>query len=277
MMVSAEEFKKQKNKSITLLGMSGVGKTHLAKLIGQEGGWFHFSGDYRIGAAHLKDAIIANIANKMKRDSWLKTLLDNQSISVNSQVSFDNLEPISAFLGKVGNPEEGGLPLAEFIRRQSLFFEAEKKTMYEVPDFINRSQSEGFSHFINDAGGSLCELEDPGLFRLLSEKSLIIYIQTNKENERILIERAKTRPKPMYYNSHFFEKSINAYLAEKGLDYVAQVSPDDFVSWVFPKLIEDRLQKYTMIAKKYGCTIQSDDLHNCRSANDVINLISSAL
>jgi len=222
-MISAEEFKKQKNKCITLLGMSGVGKTRLAKLIGEEGDWFHFSGDYRIGATHLKDDIIANIANKMKTDSWLKKLLDNQSISVNSQVTFDNLEPISAFLGKVGNPEEGGLPIDEFIRRQNLFFEAEKKTMYEVPEFINRSQSEGFSHFINDAGGSLCELEDPKLYKTLSEKSLIVYIQTNKENERILIERAKTRPKPMYYNSRFFENSINTYLSENSLDYAAQV------------------------------------------------------
>jgi len=126
-MISAEEFKKLKNKSITLLGMSGVGKTHLAKLIGEEGDWFHFSGDYRIGAAHLKEAIIANISDKMKSDNWLRRLLDNQSISINSQVSFDNLEPISAFLGKVGNPEEGGLPIGEFIRRQDLFFEAEKK------------------------------------------------------------------------------------------------------------------------------------------------------
>ena len=276
-MITAEEFKKQKNKCITLLGMSGVGKTRLAKLIGEEGDWFHFSGDYRIGATHLKDDIIANIANKMKTDSWLKKLLDNQSISVNSQVTFDNLEPISAFLGKVGNPEEGGLPIDEFIRRQNLFFEAEKKTMYEVPEFINRSQSEGFSHFINDAGGSLCELEDPKLYKTLSEKSLIVYIQTNKENERILIERAKTRPKPMYYSSRFFGSSINTYLAENSLDYAAQVSPDDFVSWVFPRLIEDRLKKYTAIANKYGCTIQSDDLHNCNSSNDVINLISSAL
>jgi len=276
-MISAEEFKKQKNKCITLLGMSGVGKTRLAKLIGEEGDWFHFSGDYRIGATHLKDDIIANIANKMKTDSWLKKLLDNQSISVNSQVTFDNLEPISAFLGKVGNPEEGGLPIDEFIRRQNLFFEAEKKTMYEVPEFINRSQSEGFSHFINDAGGSLCELEDPKLYKTLSENSLIVYIQTNKENERILIKRAKTRPKPMYYNSRFFENSINTYLSENSLDYAAQVSPDDFVSWVFPRLIEDRLKKYAAIANKYGCTIQSDDLHNCNSSNDVINLISNAL
>ena len=42
-MISAKDFLANKNKRITLLGMSGVGKTHLAKLIGEEGGWFHFS------------------------------------------------------------------------------------------------------------------------------------------------------------------------------------------------------------------------------------------
>ena len=52
--MSAKDFLEAKNKRITLLGMSGVGKTHLAKLIGEEGDWFHFSGDYRIGAKHLK-------------------------------------------------------------------------------------------------------------------------------------------------------------------------------------------------------------------------------
>jgi len=276
-MILAKDFLEAKNKRITLLGMSGVGKTHLAKLIGEEGDWFHFSGDYRIGAKHLKEEIIANIANKMSSNNWLKALLENKSISVNSQVTFDNLEPISAFLGKVGNPEEGGLPISEFIRRQSLFFEAEKKTMYEVPEFIAKSQAKGFSHFINDAGGSLCELEDPKLFKLLSANTLIIYIKTSKENEHALIKRAKENPKPMYYNPVFFQRSIKNYLTENNLEYAAEISPDSFVSWVFPKLIEDRLKKYSKIANKYGCTIQSDELHGCSSANDVIDLISSAL
>jgi len=276
-MILAKDFLEAKNKRITLLGMSGVGKTHLAKLIGEEGDWFHFSGDYRIGAKHLKEEIIANIANKMSSNNWLKALLENKSISVNSQVTFDNLEPISAFLGKVGNPEEGGLPISEFIRRQSLFFEAEKKTMYEVPEFIAKSQAKGFSHFINDACGSLCELEDPKLFKLLSANTLIIYIKTSKENEHALIKRAKENPKPMYYNPVFFQCSIKNYLTENNLEYAAEISPDSFVSWVFPKLIEDRLKKYSKIANKYGCTIQSDELHGCSSANDVIDLISSAL
>ena len=277
MITSADQFKNEKNKRLTLLGMSGVGKTRLAKLIGEEGGWFHFSGDYRIGATHLKDAIIDNIALKMKQDSWLKPLLENNSISVNSQVTFDNLEPISTFLGKVGNPEEGGLPIDEFIRRQSLFLEAEVKAMYEVPRFINQSQKEGYAHFINDAGGSLCELDDEKLYKILSEKTLIVYIKTSKETERKLIDRAKKQPKPVYYNPNFFEKSLQSYLKENNLIYAAQVNPDAFVGWVFPKLVADRLKKYESLASKYGCTIKSDELHDCGSAKDVINLISNAL
>ena len=42
MINSADQFKNEENKRLTLLGMSGVGKTRLAKLIGEEGGWFHF-------------------------------------------------------------------------------------------------------------------------------------------------------------------------------------------------------------------------------------------
>jgi len=277
MIKSAKQFINQKNKRLTLLGMSGVGKTHLAKLIGEEGDWFHFSGDYRIGATHLKEAIISNIANKMKKDSWLKPLLENNSISINSQVTFDNLEPLSTFLGKVGNPEEGGLPLEEFVHRQSLFLEAEKKTMYEVPHFINKSLKDGYDHFINDAGGSLCELEDSKIYELLSEKTLIIYIKTNRENEKLLIDRAKSQPKPMYYNPRFFEEAFHFYLKENSLAYSAQINPNAFVSWVFPKLVADRLKKYSSLADQYGCTIESDAVHNCSSAKDVLNLISSAL
>jgi len=64
MKLTAKEFRSEKNKRLTLLGMSGVGKTHLAKLIGENGGWYHFSSDYHIGATYLKNEIINNIAKK---------------------------------------------------------------------------------------------------------------------------------------------------------------------------------------------------------------------
>ena len=48
MKFTIDEFRAWKNKSVTLLGMSGVGKTHLSMLL-RSHHWFHYSGDYRIG------------------------------------------------------------------------------------------------------------------------------------------------------------------------------------------------------------------------------------
>ena len=227
--------------------------------------------------SYLKDEIINNITQKMKKDPWLQNLLDNQSISVNSQVTFDNLEPISAFLGKVGNPEEGGLAIDEFIRRQRLFLEAEIKAMYDVPSFIKQSQKSGYDNFINDAGGSLCELGDKKLYQLLAKNTLVVYIKTDKKAEKLLVERSKNQPKPVYYHPDFFAAALSSYLEKNRFDYVAQINPDAFVRWVFPRLVEDRLGKYQALANQYGYTIKSDDLYECRSADDVVNLIAGAL
>jgi shikimate kinase len=277
MKLDKAQFRALENKSITLLGMSGVGKTHLAKLIGESGNWFHFSGDYRIGATHLKDEIVDNISFKMKKDPWLQKLLNNQSISINSRVTFDNLEPISAFLGKAGNPEEGGLPIDEFVRRQALFMVAETKAMYDVPVFIQKALNQGFDHFINDAGGSLCELDDNGAYQILAKHTMILYIKTSSANEKTLIERAQKHPKPLYYQTEFLHSALNDYLNENKLSYVAQIDPDAFVRWVFPRLVANRLPKYQAIADQYGYTINSDDLYQCKTADDVFNLIDEAL
>ena len=42
----------------------------------------------------------------------------------------------------------------------------------------------------------------------------------------------------------------------------------------FQELIEDRLSKYQALADQYGYTIKIDDLYQCHSADDVINLIA---
>ena len=49
-------FWKSPRKAITLLGMSGVGKTTLASRLPRQT-WFHYSGDYRIGTRYLDEPI----------------------------------------------------------------------------------------------------------------------------------------------------------------------------------------------------------------------------
>jgi shikimate kinase len=276
MKLSAKEFSKSKHKRLTLLGMSGVGKTHLSKLLGLDDKWYHYSGDYRIGAEYLNDAILSNIKQKIQQDERLAELLNNDSIKIKNHITFDNLSSVSSFLGKVGNPEQGGLPIDEFMRRQALFQTAESMTMLDVPKFIEKSKQE-FNHFINDAGGSLCELDDKKVYKTLSEHTLILYIRASKANESALIERAQTHPKPLYYQANFLKQQLDFYLQENQLTYVAQINPDEFVRWIFPRLLAHRKPKYEAIATQYGCTIDSENLYQCKNANEVLELIYEAL
>lgn len=273
MKLSAEAFKNSKQKCLTLLGMSGVGKTHLAKLLSKEGQCFHYSGDYRIGAQYLNNAILENIKSRVKQDEWLKELLDNESISIQNHITFDNLSCVSAFLGKVGNPEKHGLPIDEFTHRQTLFNHAETQAMLDVESFIQKTQSQGIDNFINDAGGSLCELDDDNVYQSLAKHTVILYIRASKVNESTLIKRAQTHPKPLYYQAEFLQQQLDIYLQENQLTYVAQINPDDFVRWIFPHLLEHRKPKYEQIAQKYGYTIDSEDLYQCKNANEVFSLI----
>lgn len=277
MKLSTEQFRKAKNKRLTLLGMSGVGKTHLSKLLGQQDKWYHYSGDYRIGAKYLNHKILDNIKNKLAQQAWFAELLDNDSITLENRITFDNLSSVSAYLGKLGNPNQGGLPIDEFSSRQSLHKQAEINTMLDVPKFIDKSLSQGFDHFINDAGGSLCELDNNSVYETLAEHTLILYIRASKNNESALIERAVTHPKPLYYQADFLSKQLGVYLQENNLTYVAQIDPDAFVGWIFPRLLAHRKPKYEAIAKQYGYTIDSEDLYQCQSADEIFELIYGAL
>lgn len=277
MSYSAKTFKQSKNKRLTLLGMSGVGKTHLAKLLGQTSKWFHYSSDYRIGAAYLNQPVLDNIKNRIRKDAWLRTLLDNDAIAVENKISFDNLSSVSAFLGQLGNPELGGLPIAEFVRRQALHNQAETNAMLDVPLFIDKATKRGFDHFINDVGGSLCELNDEKIYQTLAKHTIIIYIKASKTNQDALIKRAQSHPKPLYYHPDFLTQQLKIYLKQHHITYVAQIAPNDFARWIFPKLLAHRTPKYEAIANKYGYTIDSEALYDCKNADQVLQLIQQAL
>ncbi|MGD8925402.1 MAG: ATPase [Thioalkalispiraceae bacterium] len=277
MKLGIEEFRNWEHKSITLLGMSGVGKTRLAAMLRQHN-WFHYSGDYRIGTRYLDEPILDNIKQKMMQIPFLRDLLRNDSIYIANNITVDNLQPVSSFLGKLGNPELDGLPLEEFKRRQALHHDAEIAAMRDVPAFIQKAQTiYGYKHFINDAGGSVCELDDPETLALLAEHTLLIYIKATEQDEQELIRRAESDPKPLYYREAFLDEQLEAYLKEKQLNYVAMIDPDDFVRWVFPKLFKSRIPRYEKIAEQYGYTIHTTDLWKVETEQQFLTLIENAL
>ncbi len=277
MKLSGREFKAWDRKAITLLGMSGVGKTRLACML-RTHHWFHYSSDYRIGTRYLDESILDNIKQKLMHISFLKDLMRSDSLRVSNNITVDNLKPVSMFLGKLGDPEQDGLSFPEFKRRQELHRQAEISAMKDVPEFIDKAHHVyGYEHIVNDAGGSLCELDDAEVFDILSAHTLVIYIKASKVDEEELVKRAEHSPKPLYYRESFLDEQLTTYMSEKKLEYVALINPDDFVKWIFPKLFYSRLPRYKAIAEQYGYTITTEEIATVYNEEDFIELVSMVL
>ncbi len=275
--MSCDQFRQWPNKAVTLLGMSGVGKTTLAATLPRYT-WFHYSGDYRIGTRYLGEAILDNIKRQAMQVPFLRDLLRTDSIYICNNITFDNLDPISTFLGKIGNPELGGLNVDEFKRRQQLHRSAEIGAMRDVGLFIKKAQAiYGYPHFLNDAGGSVCSLSDNEVWHTLSQKTLVLYLRASKSMEQSLIDRALVLPKPMYYDENFLDESLSLYLKENNLDDSNSIVPDKFVQWIFPRLIEYRKPLYEAITERYGYSVDAEEIFDLENENDFIELVCRAI
>jgi len=277
MRMSAKEFLDWPSKRITLLAMSGAGKTTLANKL-PKSKWFHYSGDYRIGTKYMDEPILDNIKREAMQVPFLRNLLLTDSIHISNKLTVDNLAPVSSFLGKLGNPEQNGLSLQEFKRRQKLHHHAEVAAMKDVPEFIEKAEDiYGYKHFINDAGGSVCELDNQEVLDTLAQHTLILYIKIPPNLEQTIIERAKTDPKPLYYREIFLEEKLAEYMQVKKYASPAIIPPDDFVSWVFPELFKSRIPRYQAIADQYGYTIDANEAAQVKDEDDFIRLVAQAL
>jgi hypothetical protein len=272
-----QQFLDSPNKIITLLGMSGVGKTTLSSQLPQNQ-WFHYSGDYRIGTKYLEEPILDNIKCHAMKQPFLHDLILSDSIYIRSNISVHHLKPISTFLGKIGNPDHGGLKIEEFKRRQRLHRQAEVNAMGDVGEFIRKSREiYGYPHFINDAGGSVCELSDEEIWHDLASRSLIVYLKPDATLQELMVQRAIADPKPMYYDEVFLDRSLSDFLRIQGLESSDQMLPDEFVQWVFPRLIEHRRPLYERIADEFGYTIDASHIMALKSERDVLQLFAEVL
>jgi hypothetical protein len=257
--------------------MSGVGKTTLASRLPQST-WFHYSGDYRIGTKYLEEPILDNIKRQAMQVDFLRDLLRSDSIYIASNITVNNLSPISTFLGKVGTATRSGLTLDEFKRRQRLHGQAEIAAMKDVADFIVKAKEiYGYDHFLNDAGGSLCELDDPGMLDVLARHTLILYLRAGDDMEQELIRRAVANPKPLYYREDFLDRELKVYLQETGERTADDIDPDRFVSWIFPRLVQHRRPRYEEIASRLGYTVDARDIGGVRDEKDFLQMIVAAI
>lgn len=277
MKMTAAEFRHWDAKSITLLGMSGVGKTYLSSRL-RQAHWFHYSADYRIGTRYLSEPILDNIKRQAMQIPFLRDLFRSDSIYLSNNITVDNLTAVLTFLGKLGDPTQGGLALADFKHRQQLYRDAEVAAMLDVPEFITKAHNiYGYRDFINDSAGSLCELGDPHVLEVLAEHTLILYIEATAENGRELLRRAEVDPKPLYYRTEFLDTELAQFMALHGLTQSEAINPDEFVLWMFPRLFQARVPRYEAIARQYGYTIRADVLAPVQTEAEFLACVEEVL
>ncbi|MEM1345558.1 MAG: ATPase, partial [Pseudomonadota bacterium] len=103
----AQSYLQAPRKAVALFGMSGLGKTRTASLLREAGDWFHYSVDYRIGTRYMGEHIVDNFKREAMRNPFLRELLRSDSIYIASNLTFENLSPLSTYLGKPGDPDRG--------------------------------------------------------------------------------------------------------------------------------------------------------------------------
>ena len=276
MKTTPEQFRTASNKTVTLLGMSGVGKTTLASVL-PTSSWFHYSGDYRIGTKYLDEPILDLVKQHAMHDDFLRGLLLSDSIYIRNNITIDHLQPISSFLGKIGNPDLGGLPVDEFKRRQGLFRAAEVNAMQDVGEFITKIRKiYGYPHFLNDAGGSICSLGKEECWEALSNQTVVLYLRADEDLEHTLIERSQRRPKPLFYEEAFLDQHLAEFIELNSLKSAEEIVPNEFVQWIFPKLISHRRPQYERLAEQYGHAVDAAEILSLRDEQDFIDLVCDA-
>ncbi|MGF1553166.1 MAG: ATPase [Paracoccaceae bacterium] len=269
-------------KAVALFGMSGLGKTRVASMLRAQGEWFHYSVDYRIGTRYMGEHIVDNFKREAMRNPFLRQLLRSDSIYIASNISFDNLAPLSTYLGKPGDPSKGGIPFAEYLTRQRQHRGAEIAALLDTLAFIDKARAiYGYAHFMADTGGSICEVVDPEddddpVLSALTSRLLLVQIRGTEALADELVRRFEREPKPMYYPEGVLRDLWARYLAEAGVTEY-DVDPDRFIAWGFRRLLDHRLPRYDRIAARWGITVEADEVAALASPADFDALIAEAI
>ena len=278
----AEDWLASPKKRILLFGMSGVGKTYISDILRKTGEWFHYSVDYRIGTRYMGEYIVDNFKREAMRNEFLAELLKSDSIYIASNITFENLTPLSTYLGKPGDPVLGGIPYQEYKIRQQQHSVAEIASLKETKRFIDRAETiYGYGNFVCDSGGSICEVVDPNdasddLMNALARHLLLIWIRESDNHAKQLAERFDQAPKPMYYHPSFLDKMWRKYCSEKNCS-ADKVDPDDFVRWIYARAIDRRMPRYRAMTENWGVQLCANDIKSIKTAEEFCDLVAASL
>ena len=163
---------------ITLIGMSGVGKTYLSNIL-SDGGRHVYSVDEMIG---------------LELSAYLDAPIDSKN----------DISALSYFLGTIDDFKRDPVT---FRQRQELYKVAEIKTLKAIWDEVSKKTEP----CVIDTSGSFCELMEEEIIHQIGSDSAIVYLQANSAIKDVLLMRAYDHPKPLYFPPSFLEDTLKEY------------------------------------------------------------------
>ncbi len=278
---SGADYLAAAHKRVLLFGMSGLGKTYLSTMLRDARPWFHYSVDYRIGTRYMGEYIADNFKREAMKVPLLRELLMTDSVYIASNITFENLSPLSTYLGKPGDPAKGGLQFAEYMIRQEQHRAAEVSAMLDTARFMGRAEEiYGYQNFVCDSSGSICEVVDPldtadPVMRQLSDTLLLVWIKGSAAHTEELIRRFDRAPKPMYYQPEFLHAAWEEYHATHSV-CEETCDPDHFVRWTYARALAHRQPRYQAMAE-WGVTITAEEVAEVKSPDDFNALLARAI
>jgi len=278
---SGAEFLRAPGKRVMLFGMSGLGKTYLSNLLRDHGDWFHYSVDYRIGTRYMGEYIADNFKREAMKVPLLRELLMTDSVYIASNITFDNLAPLSTYLGKPGDPARGGVPFADYMKRQEQHRAAEVAATLDTARFMERAaEIYGYANFVCDTSGSICEVveaEDPAdpVMRQLADTLLLVWIKGSDAHTTELVRRFDRAPKPMYYQPQFLHAAWEEYRATHSVTEET-CDPDHFVRWTYARALAHRQPRYAAMAR-WGVTVLAEEVAEVGNTRDFDTLMARAI
>ena len=281
---SAADYLAAPQKRVLLFGMSGLGKTHLANMLraapkADGGAWFHYSVDYRIGTRYMNEFIADNFKREAMKVPLLRDLLMTDSVYIASNITFDNLAPLSTYLGKPGAPAKGGVDITEYQRRQTQHQGAEIAALLDTTRFIERARElYGYTNFVCDSSGSICEVveaDDPNdpVMRELSRHLLLVWIKGSDTHKAELTRRFDRAPKPIYFRPDFLADLWAEFT--QGRDPAA-VDPDAFLRFGYGRLLDKRQPRYEAMAG-WGVTVSAEQVASVHNPAAFDTMIAQAI
>lgn len=282
---SGADYLNSARKRVVLFGMSGLGKTYLSNMLRDTpagaDGWFHYSVDYRIGTRYMNEYIADNFKREAMKVPLLRELLMTDSVYIASNITFDNLAPLSTYLGKPGDGAKGGLTFAEYMLRQDQHRRAEIAAMLDTAHFMERAENiYGYQNFVCDTSGSICEVVEPDdpqdkVMQQLSQTLLLVWIRGSDQHTAELVRRFDRAPKPMYYQPGFLHAAWRDYCASH--DKTEETcDPDHFVRWTYARALAHRQPRYASMAQ-WGVTVDAEEVAAVASPEDFNALIARAI